>query len=129
MLFSISSILSFFGEYLSFVAGVLSFATGINIRDSFKIGFIYRYRLRHQQKKAHKKSDEEQAIILTILLYEAKLYSNDAIKQATAIAEISQLATERAFLIFIERLGSKPKMTSALKNEVILKVKELSKKL
>jgi tRNA(Ser,Leu) C12 N-acetylase TAN1 len=110
---------------LSFLGGLLSFIAGINIQKAFKFGFIRRLRLGNQLRKAQKNNDSKSAEYFQILLVESKLYSNDEIKQSTSISTILQLEPERSFMIFIERLGSKPVLSASIKRILINEIKEL----
>ena len=114
---------------LSFFGGLLSFFAGINIKKAFRFGFVRRFRLNRHLNKALKRDDKKGAEYFQILYLESKLYSNDEIKQGTSISTLLQLEPERTFEIFIDRMGSEPKLSQPIKRMLISEIKGLAKKI
>ena len=86
--------------------------------------------LKYRLSKAYKKEDGNEIKLCLKYIYLKKLYSKDTYKQNTAINEMMQSDdTNQTFQMFVERAGSEPKLSSAVKPLLIERIKELSKRM
>lgn len=112
---------------LSFLGGLLTFATSMRVQFSNTKGVIRSLRLQRQLKKAFLQADENQIRILQLLLSELKLYSSNMAKQATAISELNHIESLRAFEIFIDRFGRKPELTNTIRRVLMFEIRKLAR--
>ena len=112
---------------LSFLGGCLSFAAGSKLYRSNFAQSIRIYKLKRELNKAMDKNDRKKIRELERLLANLKLYSSRIIDQGTAIDQIAQFESERAFALLSERLGSKPELSNQIRAILLTTLRQIAR--
>lgn len=104
------SIVTYVSSVLSFLGGLLSFLASLKISESYKKGWVRKILLQHELKKAQKNKDRQLAKLLQLRFIELKLYAKNESEWSSAISEIRKIDDHIGLKMLIRRFSDTPKL-------------------